>query len=111
RSLPFCRLRADGSFQSQSISSDQKNALRHYTWTARLLLVRAARADRCPTCVEETPCPDHQSASTVGHPARQQPTGTPRARHSSDPHPEFPLVRIQSAQLSEFESNRAARFF
>ena len=43
--------------------------------------------------------------------AWQQPARTARARCSSKSYPEFPLVRFQSAQLSELKSDRGARFF
>src|SRR5207253_78709 len=94
----------------QSISTDQKNALRHLTGPARLLLVCAASADRRAPRVEETRCPNHQGASSVGSPAWEQPARTARARGSSQSHPEFPLVWFQSAHLSESRSKRAACF-
>src|SRR5215471_12589033 len=74
-------LRADGSFQPQSVSADQEIPLCYHARTARLLLVRAASANRHSPRVEETRRADTASAGPAGDPTSRWSARTARARN------------------------------
>ena len=100
----FCRLRADGSFQSQSLSADQKIPLRHHARPACALLVRPARADRrTPCATKESVVPMINAPIELQTLLAQWSARSIEARNFAQIPSDLPLVRLEGADISQSE--------